>query len=291
MFGRIARTSRRVLFGGLLLTLFLLLSWVTGIGVLPEDFSELSGAVEIGIFVLALLIVVGMLIGGPAIVLAVVAPGMLPLIDLVAMALVLGIPMTLAMTALDLPYWAYCLGLFGIFLVLQKVFYGPWLKGFMAKDSQTYRMAFEVPEAPETVWARLAPLPENERSYHWPKATFTKAPDGSDADFTLTSPRRSGLKDAVEAVWIEDLSEGQAITIRTKPLNGGAAISERFSLSVRPVGPRTRVEIGNTFLEASLFHRFRIWLNNDPRDFGVCLRNRAQGRRDGSVHGRQVLPA
>ena len=291
MFGRIARTSRRVAFGGALLILFIALGWATGLSEVPAELQYIDGAVEIAVFLVAVILVILILIGAPAIVLATLAPGMLPLIDLVAMSLVVGVPLTLLMRVFEPPYWTYCIGLFAIYLVLQRIFYGPWLGSFRAKNSKTYKNSFEVPEAPDAVWARLAPLPENAKSYYWPKAEFSAPSEGSDADFVLTSPRRKGLQDSVEAVWIENLDPGRTMTIRSQPLNGGASVQERYSLTVSPVGPRTRVEIENTFVEASAFQRFRVWLNNDANDFGASLKNRALGRRDGSVHGRQVLPA
>ena len=291
MFGRIMRTWPRVVAGMGLLTLFLGLSWVTGIAeqpILSEDLASPRGVI---IFAVALLIVVFGCVALPTWVFAALAPGMLGLVDLALMTFLLGIPATLALAVAGAPGWVYCAALAAIYLVAHQIFYGRWLSGFAARNTRPFAKTFTVTAAIDTVWARLAPLPENEGTYYWPKATFEDGPEDNDADFILRAPRRRGLKDADELIWIETLEPGRALTLRSEPLPGTFGVKERRSLRLTEVGDKTGVEVETTFLNVSPFHRFRLWLNNDAREFSVSLQNQSMGRKDRSTHGRQMLPA
>lgn len=291
MFGRMMRTWPRLVAGMGLLTLFLGLAWVTGIAEHPIPAEELASPRGVIIFTVALLVVVFGCVALPTWAFAALAPGMLGLVDLALMTFLFGIPATLALAALGAPGWVYCAALAAIYLAMHQIFYGRWLAGFAARDTAPYRDWFNVSEPLETVWSRLAPLPEHEGLYYWPKATFEEAPEGSDADFILRAPRRRGLKNADELVWIEAIEPGRALTLRSEPLPGTFGVKERRSLRLTEAGDQTLVRIETTFLQVSVFHRFRLWLNNDAREFSVSLKNQSMGRKDRSTHGRQMLPA
>ncbi|MEL7461526.1 MAG: hypothetical protein AAGJ39_11245 [Pseudomonadota bacterium] len=291
MFGRMMRTWPRLVAGMGLLALFLGLCWATGIAdqpIPPEDLNSTRGRV---IFAVSMLIVIFGLVALPTWGLAAIAPGMLGLVDLFLLTLLCGIPATLALGALGAPGWTYCLMLGAIYLVLHQVFYGRWLEGVFTRDTRTRRDVFDVAEPCQVVWGRLAPLRENQDTFYWPRAQFGDAPEGSGADFALHAPRRRGLKDADELIWIEALEPSRAVTIRSEPLPGAFGVKERRALRLSEVGAHTRVEIETTFLDVSIFHRFRLWLNNDATEFAVSLKNRALGRKDRTTHGRQVLPS
>ena len=135
MFGRIMRTWPRVVAGMGLLTLFLGLSWVTGIAeqpILSEDLASPRGVI---IFAVALLIVVFGCVALPTWVFAALAPGMLGLVDLALMTFLLGIPATLALAVAGAPGWVYCAALAAIYLVAHQIFYGRWLSGFAARNT------------------------------------------------------------------------------------------------------------------------------------------------------------
>lgn len=291
MFGRMMRANRRLLVGMGLLSLFLALGWVTGLGEQPIPTEELQSTQGMVIFAIALFIVIFGCIALPVWVLAAVAPGMLAVVDLMLLTLVITVPVTVVFKPLGLPGFAYFAAFLAIYLGLQRIFYGPWLAGVGQKDTRTYRAVFEVPETIETVWAKLAPLPENAKTFYWPKAEFRAAPEGSGADFVLFSPRRWGLQDAIEAAWVEHHVPGREVTLRLEPQKDSFSANERLSLRLSPVGARTRIEIEVTFLQMSPFHRFRVWLGHDAREFALSLKSHALGRPDRTVFGRQARRA
>ena len=283
MLGRIGRAWPRLFTGMALLSLFLVLGAQLGLFHWPEDLSGPIGWLAIAITVFICVFV-------PVAVFAALWPGMLGMVELVLIALVLAVPVSALRLSLDLPGWTDCIVLAGLYLAAYQVLYGDWLARLGRRDTRTRSWRYEVPDPIETVWARLAPLPENAGTYYWPKAEFLAPPEGSDADFVLHAPRRRGLAPAVEAIHVEALEPGREITYRAEPLPGSHGVKERTTLRLTSVGTRTRIELDLTFLDVPLAHRFRIWLNNDANDFAASLRNRARGRRDSSVHGRQVLP-
>lgn len=292
MFGRIARSWPRLVAGMTLMGLFLGLCAVTGAAgdnVMPPPPAD--EPLRIVAYAAAILITLFIVVSVPIVVFAVFAPSLLNLIELLALALIATIPFALLREAAALPAWVDCFAIFGFYLVFFNILSGRWLAWLGRRDSRTYRMSFVVPDGPDAVWSRIAPLPENAATFYWPKAEFMAAPEGSDADFVLHAPRRSGLQPAIEATWIEAIEPGRHLTHRSEPLPGSFGVKERQSLTLTPLGTRTKVNVQVTFLDVSLPVRIRLWLNNDASDFAASLRNRARGRRDGSVHGRQVLPA
>ena len=291
MLCRVVRAWPRLVAGTILLALFLGLGWATGItgDVIDEEALSRPGG---GVFFAIALAVVSFGIVAIAVVLfAVLAPGLLNMIELLPIALILSIPVTLLRQPIGLPGWIDWAAMLALYVAAHKVLYGPWLASLGRKDTRTRRLAFEVAEPVETVWARLVPLPENAGTYYWPQADFLAPPEGSEADFVLHAPRRDGLPPSIDAYHVERLDPGCAITFASAPLPGPYGIKERQSLRLTPADPGTRVELAVTFLDVPIAHRIRLWLGNDARDFAASLKNRARGRRDNTIHGRQVLPA
>lgn len=284
MLGRIGRAWPRMLVGLVLFLLFLLFGAQLGAFEWPDDLTGPLGWLAIAITALICVFV-------PVAVFAALWPGMLGMVELVLVALVLAVPFTVLRQVLGLPGWTDCIVLACLYLAVYQMLYGDWLARLGRRDSRTHSWRYEVPDPLDAVWARLAPLPENAGTYYWPKAEFLAAPNGSNADFVLHAPRRRGLAPAVEAIHVEALEPGRALTYRAEPLPGSHGVKERQTLRLTHIGTRTRVEHEVTFLDVPLAHRFRIWLNNDAKDFAASLKYRARGRRDTSVHGRQVLPA
>ncbi|MEL7026676.1 MAG: hypothetical protein AAGO57_05525 [Pseudomonadota bacterium] len=291
MFGRMGRAWRRIAVGTLLFSILLWVTWHAG--VLPDapSLDEVQTPTDIAAFAIAIVIVAFGCVAVVVWTLAVLMPGLLASVDLLLLTLLLGLPLATLLSDANLPGLAIWVVYMAIFFALDRMIYGTWLSEILPRNSKTKVTAFEIAEPLGDVWARLAPLPENAGRYYWPNAGFRDPPPGSDADFVMQAPRRWGLKDVQDEIWIEDLDPGRSVTLRSRPMSKGTAVSERLQLRLWEVGDKTRVELQITFLRPSIFQRFRIWLSNDVEDFFASQKNRALGRRDGTVHGRQMRPA
>lgn len=290
MLGRILRAWPRLVAGMGLLSLSMVLAWATGIADAQTGSEQVSAPGGVVLLAISLVIAIFLVVAVPVSVLAALVPGCLGIIELFLIAIFFAIPVTLVRQMIGLPAWIDCFTIAALYLAAYQVFFGSWLDGLGRRDTRTHRACFEVPDPVEAVWSRIAPLPENAGTYYWPKAEFMSPPEGSSADFILHAPRRRGLSPAIDVFRVEALEPGRAVTLLSEPVPGGHGVKERQSLRLTPVGTGTRVELEVTFLDVPLSHRIRLWLGNDAKDFAVSLRNRAQARKDSTVHGRQVLP-
>lgn len=282
MLGRLSRQWRRLLVGMALLIVSLALYWT--LHGAPDDVR--FNAIFAMSVVLAALIVVGAAIAA----LSLVAPGSLPLVELLLITLILCVPLTYVRHQLGIPAWTDCILLGAMIVLTERVLYGDWGQGLMRRDSGPHVTRFTVPLPTDEVWKRIVPLPEHAASYFRPATDFLPAPEGSDADFILHAKRRWGLKDSVEAIHIEEYDGHSRFCYRAEPSQGSTLPAERIGIRLTPQGDGTRVEMSTTFLNAPLGTRLRLWLGRDAWDYTASVRNRLTGRRDGTVHGRQIAP-
>ncbi|MDJ1009766.1 MAG: hypothetical protein QNJ13_18320 [Paracoccaceae bacterium] len=287
MLGRIGRAWRRMVVGIGLTFVFVVLSFATGAAERSLD-GEPTPAVFLA---LGALIAAAIVVTALVALLAAVAPGSLPVVELVAMSLILTLPYAVFRAELGIPAWTEMVALFAIILVLDRVSTGQLLAGLGRRDTRPQRTTFLAPYPVQEVWSLIVPLPENAGTYFAPGAAFMDPPEGSDASYVLYQPKRSHLAQSPEAYWVETIDPPGAVTFRTAPLAGGPGVPDRQSFRLTAIGTRTQVEVEVSYLDVPLLRRIRLWLNNDPGDYFASLRNHAFGRRDSSIHGRQVLPA
>lgn len=291
MWGRFGRAWRRLLAGMALLAAFLVLSWSSGAEALPFD-PDLHGPVATTLILgLTAVITALIIVAPPLFILTTIAPGLLAIIETLMIALIVSIPFLMARRDLGLPAWIDCVVLGAWAYSISKVLSGLWLPRLARRDTAAATTRFLVGEPHQDLWARLVPLPENRATYYWPRAQFMAAPDGSDADFVLEQPVRRNLVKPLDAIWVEALQPGRSITFRSEPVSDPHGMKERQTITLEPMGDRTMVTVTATFLDVPLGARFRLWMNNEPKDYFASLKYHAKAVKDRSIHGLQALPA
>lgn len=288
MFGRIARQYRRFLFGSLLLGLFMGLALALGLA----DPFEMTGPPVL--FGLALAITCLLVIGLPIAILALVLPGLLPLVELWLVTLLLlallDPVLTPAIRSAGLPGWSWCLFLLAAFIVTERSLYGPWFDRLGRRDMARQDTSFTVAGDPEEVWARLVPDPLHAGRYYWPGARFLPVPSGCDADMILSLPRRSGAKEGLFEIHVDAATPPTHIRYRAMPLPGCDDPAQEMEIRISKLDDtQCAVTYSRQLLDVPAGKRLFFWLSHDFRDSAASLRARLAGQADRSLQGAQML--
>lgn len=286
MLDRILRQYRRLGFGMLMFSIFMgayavFVGW-PGTDNFPQD------SIAIISMTLAVLITAFLIVGAAIVVLGIIAPGSLPLIEIVSIALFVGTPLVALRKTLGLSSHFDLIVILGALILVERLIVGDWGAKIRRRDVAPKTTRFTVPLSPEEVWKKVVPLPGHGASYFRPSTDFLAAPDGSDADFVMHSKRRWGLKDSVEQVYVEANDPCTHFRFRSEASLGSAMPGERVDIRLAPGTDGTTMDLTVAFLNVSLGMRLRLWLGQDARDYAKSVRNRLLGRRDGTIHGSQI---
>lgn len=281
MIGRLWRQRRRILFGMVLMALALGLSVALGLVDWPEN---LNG----GIGALAALITLLIVVGGPTLALALVAPSSLPMIERFGLAFLAATPLTWGMEQVGLTgLWTF-LALLATYFAVEQALSAGWLARGLRRGLRPVTRRIDLSAPASEVLARIDPMAGSGGGYFWTATTRLPPPDDSEADAVLHMARRGALRPAVELVYIETRRPDR-LTLRLVPLAERDRQGERldYLLKDRPDGG-TRLTMTATILDAPFAERFQSWLGHEAQDLLASISARLRGRRDGSIHGLQM---
>ncbi len=195
-------------------------------------------------------------------------------------------------SALELPGWMDCVFLMGAFVLVHYGLYGDWQNRFGAERQRSTRRSVDLKADPQTVWRALRPDPERAGDHYWPGTSFLPKPEGKAADFVMVRPRRAGLKDETTLVTITGDIPGKGFTMTSR----AAFESEdetpdiTFVVTLEPTASGgTQLHIEERLSRFRLGQALQWWLSNDLADHLSCIQAKIDGRRDGSIHGYQML--
>lgn len=284
MFARIARQYRRFLLASVIFTVMITMACLTT----PIEIPAVLYHPVIG--PLTWLILLILVIGLPIVVLALLLPGLLPLVELWLLAVLVLALVTPLLRSVGAPFWADCLVLLALFVVIERLLYGPWLSGFARRDVATKTGYLTLPGTPEDLWPKVCPTPGRISEYYWPGATILAAPEGSDADFILSLPRRSAVKDDLAAINFQEKTYPTHARYRAEPLAGSPtpALVTDIRLTKLDDG-QSRLTYSRSFEQVPIGLRLFYYLTHDFRDTLSSLRARLTGRRDWSLQGAQMV--
>ena len=289
-FALVGRQWRRALFGTGLLFLFMVITVQTG--ALDIDTEILTGPIGwISMFLAGLIIASALVFT-----FALIVPALLTLVELWGITLVITAALSPLWNALQLqfglPAWLDCVYLIAIFLTVHWGLYGDWQTRFRKGAARVTRRQVNLKAAPEAVWRALRPNPDRAADYYWPGVTYLPVPEGEEADYLMLLPRRAGLKDATSFVSVTDEVRGQSFTFQSQPAVPDEAetpaVVMQFSLEPHKNGG-TRLSVSETVSRHTFGQNLNWWLSNDLADHLSCIQARVDGRRDGSIHGHQML--
>ena len=284
MFARIARQYRRFLLASVIFTVMIALAWLTT----PIDIPE--GLYHPVLGPLTWLILLILVIGLPLIVITLLLPGLLPVVELWLLTFLVMALLQPFLRSVDAPFWADCLVLLALFLVIERLLYGPWLSGFARRDVAPETGFLTLPGTPEELWPRLCPTPGQISEYYWPGATILPAPEGSTADFALSLPRRGAAKDDLATVTYEEKTYPTHARFRTEAMSGSPTPTAVFDIRLTKLDEgRCRVTYSQAFENVPLGQRLFFYLGHTFRDTLASLRARLTGRRDWSLQGAQMV--
>lgn len=287
MLARLARQYRRIGVVALLLGLFL--AWGVSNG-------HVEAGVMSGPFVgpISLLLALLIMAAVPTLALAILLPGLLPLMELWLLALLLGAafdPLVVPLfSAVGAPALTYCLTLVIAFVLVERCLYGPWLRNLLRRDMRARTQSFTIQATPAALWPVVVPDPVHAERYHWPQASFLSPEPGNDADLILLLPRRTGYKDAAFDIYMEARENLQHVAFRALPRPGCDDPAEKVRIELTPVDDtHTKVTYTRQLLDLPIGKRLFFWLGNDFRDTCASLRARLAKRPDRSLQGAQML--
>ena len=281
MLGLFLRQWRRLLVGAFLLEAFLLAGILAGVWEPIDDGGRpliLAAAVLIVVVGASALVLLG---------LSALLPSEVGFVERVGPGLVL----TAATEPLDdwlqLPPTAAFLRVVGLMIAANWLINGRWQSRFARRGRPTVA-GFHVPIPPEDVRRRLRPDPKQAGCHYWPGTRFLPPPPGSEADFVMVRPRRSGLPDAMLLTGVIDHETGRGFTVTEWPVveDGTPHVRQEFGLDPVPGG--TAVTVRQTVLRARPGQHLFWWLGQDLKDHCASMRARLLGRWDLSLHGRQM---
>ena len=281
MIGVFLRQWRRVLVGAILLEVFLILGVLVGLGV------PLEGGGPFGTLVAATIIVVLAIPAAMALILAVLRPGALSLIEWLGLSLVLGALTAPLLVLVELPALVICLHVGLVMLASHWLLGGAWQARF-AGPGRPRTARFRVPLPPEEVRQGLRPDPNRPEGHYWPGTRFLPPPPGSDADFVMVRPRRGGLRDETWLTTVEDHADGYGFSLMLRPVSDGVDPHATLDFAIAPRPRGTEVRVRQTVLRARPGQHLFWWLGSDLRDHCASMHARLTGRRDLSMHGRQM---
>ena len=282
MIGVFLRQWRRIMLGAALVIAFLGAMILTGNQAAPD----LSGPPVVAVLAIAL---TGLIVsGGLTLVLSVLRPGFLPLVERGFLVLSLAGLILPALAPLGLPGWSSC-GVFALlFLAVSYALAGSWQSRF-AGPGRPHTGQFRVALPLDEVRRRVIPDPATISRHYWPGSRVADAPDGSDADFVLTRPRHGRWPDCVMNVRVTEDVPGRLWTIEAAPVEGDASPPTRTRIGLAPTPRGTHVTVTEQILSALPGHRLDWWLMGDFHDHLASMKARLTGRRDLSIHGRQMV--
>jgi len=287
MFARIARQYRRYLFGSVLLIVTMAIAFTLGITPYPEGMTH-PVITPLAWFVLTVLV-----IGLPVTVLAVLLPGLLPLVELYVLTLLLlalASPPIYAVIGVDLPGWIDCALLAIAFILVERLLYGPWLAHLWRRDMTARSTTFTLPGTPKDVMPRLCPTPAQIGMFYWPCANVLPIPEGMSADFVLSLPRDGRAKDDLLAITMDNLSPPHQVRYRADPMPGSPTPAHCVTIAITSATEDTsHVTYTRQFLDVLFGKRLFFYLGNEFRDTIASIRARLGGRRDWSLQGAQML--
>ncbi len=284
MFARIARQYRRFLFASVIFTALVALGTLFGKVEIPEElFHPVIGP-------LSWLILLILVIGLPIAVLALIFPGLLPVVELWLLTFLVLVMVQPLLRSVDAPFWADCLVLLATFLVIERALYGPWLSHIARRDTAKKTGFLTLPGTPEDLWPKVCPTPGQISDYYWPGATILPAPEGSEADFILSLPRRGAAKDDLAAIHFEEKTYPTHARYRAEPLAGSPTPTIVIDIRLSKLDDgQSRLTYSQSFENVPMGQRLFFYLGHNFRDSLASLRARLTGRRDWSLQGAQMV--
>ena len=282
MIGTFLRQWRRILLSTLAFMAFVAVGRALGY----PGMEGLTGGpvlIVVSVFLACLIVVTG-----ATLVLSVLMPTLLPLVERTGVALILATPAGPVLAAWGWPGWTQCVVLFVAIQAVSYAVAGGW-QARLARPGRPRTGSFTTRLPMAEVRRRLIPHPADAASYYWAGTSFAEAPDGSDADFVMTRPRRGALPDAVDAVRIREEVPGRLWSWEAVPVDGGAAPAVRTTVGIAPTARGTRVTVCEQVFSAPPGMLLHWWLSGDFRDHLASMKARLAGRRDVSIHGRQMV--
>lgn len=279
MIGLFLRQWRRILLAAAFLAASLVLAALTG---------RAPGDVEtdpLGIFVLAAFLTSLVVVTPLAALLSALAPRLLALFEPAGMALFTGVAVMPAWTRLGLPEWADCLLIGGLIYLAGVVLDGRWQARF-AGPGRARTASVTIARPGDAVWRALRPDPSRPEAHYWPGTAI----EGEDPwRFVMVRPRRGRLPDERVSVAVEEAVPGRHFTMTLEPEGAGPRLRLETGLAETEKG--TRVTVTEQVLSATPGARFFWWLSADLKDHLASMKNRIEGRRDPTLHGRQMIRA
>lgn len=284
MIARIARQYLRFIFASLIFSAHVAIGTIFGhVEVPPVLLHPVIGPLS---WVILLILVIGL----PIMLVTLVLPGFLPLIELWLVTLLLSALISPLAANTNTPGWVNGLILMGLFIVVERMMYGPWLSRLWRRDMAPKTADLTLPGTPEDIWPRLCPTPGRVDLFYWPGATILPTPEGTAGDFVLSLPRRGTAKDDLVAITIEDQTYPTHLRYRTTPMSGSPTPGATIEICLTNLDD-TRSNIGftQTFHNVSFGQRLFFYLGHNFRDTVASIRARLCGRRDWSLVGAQMV--
>jgi len=284
MVSRITRQYRRFFFASLIFTAMMALACLLGLAEFPANLMHpVIGPLS---WIILLILVIGL----PLAAFTLILPGFLPLIEVWLATFLLLAGLTPALRAAALPAWVDCVAIMGLFIVVERITYGPWLSQFWRRDMRPDTAHITLPGTPEEIWPRLCPTPEQIQAFYWPGATILPAPKTSEADFILSLPRRGGAKDDLAAVTIEESTYPSHFRYTAAPMAGSPTPMTNIDIRLAMLDDgRSRLTYTQSFHDVPFGQRLFFYLGHNFRDTLASMRARLSGRRDWSLQGAQMV--
>lgn len=284
MIARIARQYRRFIVASLIFSAFAAIGTILGHIEIPQDLRHpVIGPLT---WVILLILVIGL----PIMLATLILPGFLPLIELWLVTLLLLALISPILTNANTPGWVHCVIFLGVFLVVERMIYGPWLSGLWRRDITPKTAYLTLPGAPEDIWPRLCPTPGQIDLFYWPGATILPKPEGAVGDFVLSLPRRGVAKDDLAAITIEAETYPTHLRYTTTPMSGSPTPPTVIDIRLTKLDEgRSRLTYSQSFEDVPMGQRLFFYLAHNSGDTLASIRARLSGRRDWSLQGAQML--
>lgn len=284
MIARIARQYRRFIFASLIFSALVAIGTIFGHVEVPQDLLHpVIGPLS---WVILLVLVIGL----PIMLVTLILPGFLPLIELWLVTLLLSALISPLAANTNTPGWVNCLILLGLFIVVERTVYGPWLSGLWRRDITPKTAYLTLTGAPEDIWHRLCPTPGRIDLFYWPGAAILPKPEGAVGDFVLSLPRLGAAKDDLAVITIETETYPTHLRYRTTPMSGSPTPPTVIDIRLTKLDEdQSRLTYSQSFEDVPMGQRLFFYLGHNFRDTLASIRAHLSGRRDWSLQGAQMV--